>query len=245
VFVGFGNLDSKSRFRKMMYSAPVAKKVADTIYFGKTPLIPDQYRGPNPMEPPKTKSDSYNWLRDETRKDETVLNHIKAENDYCNNEMSHLKPLQDELYKEMLSHLKETDEDMPYPYGDYLYYSKTIKGKSYKIHCRKPLSADALTGEQIMLDENILAENQTHCDVHATETSPDHTLLAYSVDYDGSETYKVTVINLATGEVLPDIIEDISGDTTVLLSYHLSVLHSLLLLISFYINIILAGLYGG
>jgi oligopeptidase B len=145
----------------------------------------------------------------------------------------------------MLSHLKETDEDMPYPYGDYLYYSKTIKGKSYKIHCRKPLSADALTGEQIMLDENILAENQAHCDVHATETSPDHTLLAYSVDYDGSETYKVTVINLATGEVLPDIIEDISGDTTVLLSYHLSVLHSLLLLISFYINIILAGLYGG
>jgi len=166
------------------------------------------------MDPPKTKSDSYNWLRDETRKDETVLNHIKAENDYCNNEMSHLKPLQDELYVEMLSHLKETDEDMPYPYGDHSYYSKTIKGKSYRIHCRKPLSADASKGEQIILDENILAENQEYVDVNTVATSPDHTLLAYSVDYDGSETYKVTVKNLATGEVLLDVIEDISGDIT-------------------------------
>lgn len=175
------------------------------------------------MDPPKTKSDSYNWLRDETRKDETVLNHIKAENDYCNNEMSHLKPLQDELYVEMLSHLKETDEDMPYPYGDHSYYSKTIKGKSYRIHCRKPLSADASKGEQIILDENILAENQEYVDVNTVVTSPDHTLLAYSVDYDGSETYKVTVKNLATGEVLLDVIEDISGEASALFSYPLSV----------------------
>lgn len=28
---------------------------------------------------------------------------------------------------------------VPYPYGDFLYYSKTEKGKSYKIYCRKPL----------------------------------------------------------------------------------------------------------
>lgn len=194
-----------------LYSAPVAKKVVETIFFGKTPLFPDQYRGPMPMDPPRTKLDSYNWLRDETRKDEAVLNHIKAENEYCDNEMSHLKPLQDELYKEMLSHLKETDEDMPYPYGDYLYYSKTIKGKSYRIHCRKPLNSDD-GGEQIILDENIIAENQEYVDVSAIESSPDHKLLAYSVDYDGSETYTMTVKNILTGEVLPDIIEDISGD---------------------------------
>lgn len=64
------------------------------------------------MTPAKTKEDPYNWLRDESRKDEVVLSHIKAENDYCQQEMAPLVPLQEELYAEMLSHLKETDEDV-------------------------------------------------------------------------------------------------------------------------------------
>lgn len=202
-----------------LYSAPVAKKVAETMYFGKSPLFPDQYRGEQPMDPPKTKIDSYNWLRDETRKDKTVLNHIKAENEYCKNEMSHLKPLQDELYKEMLSHLKETDEEVPYPYGEYLYYSKTMKGKSYPIHCRKPLNGDDMKGEQIVLDENVISEDHEYVDVSSIAVSPDHALVAYSVDYDGSETYTMTVKNMLTGEVLSDVIGDISGEVVMMMMF--------------------------
>jgi protease II len=40
------------------------------------------------------------------------LSHIRAENMYCEERTEHLKPLQDVLYEEMLSHLKETDEEV-------------------------------------------------------------------------------------------------------------------------------------
>jgi protease II len=66
-----------------------------------------------------------------------VIDHIKAENAYCESEMSALAPLTDTLYKEMLQYLKESDEEVPYKSGDFEYYSKTVKGLSYTIHCRR------------------------------------------------------------------------------------------------------------
>jgi protease II len=32
------------------------------------------------------------------------------------------------------------------------------------------------------------------------------------VDYDGSETYTLAVKNILTGEILPDVVDEISGD---------------------------------
>ncbi|CAN0452920.1 unnamed protein product, partial [Hapterophycus canaliculatus] len=32
--------------------------------------------------------------------------------------------------------MKETDTEVPYRHGPYLYYSRSVKGKPYKIHCR-------------------------------------------------------------------------------------------------------------
>ena len=43
---------------------------------------------------------------------QTVLNHIRAENAYCAAQTDHLEKLQKELYDEMLSHLKETDDEV-------------------------------------------------------------------------------------------------------------------------------------
>lgn len=58
--------------------------------------------------------------------------------------MKPLAGLQDELYNDMLSHLKETDEDLPYKHGDYEYYSRTVQGLSYKIHCRKTIGPGSI-----------------------------------------------------------------------------------------------------
>lgn len=32
--------------------------------------------------------------------------------------------------------MKETDAQVPYRHGPYFYYSRSVKGKPYKIHCR-------------------------------------------------------------------------------------------------------------
>ncbi len=116
---------------------PVAKKVDKTIYFGKNVEKTDEYRGKNPMDPPLTKVDPYYWMRDDERSNPEVLAHLEAENKYCEKKMEHLKNYHSNLYDEMLSHMKETDESVPTPHDGYLYYSRNEEGKSYKIHCRK------------------------------------------------------------------------------------------------------------
>lgn len=41
----------------------------------------------------------------------------------------HLKKLEKTLYDDMLRHLKQTDQEVPWPWGEYLYYSRTVEGK--------------------------------------------------------------------------------------------------------------------
>jgi oligopeptidase B len=105
--------------------------------------------GENPtMNPPRELEDPYFWLRDDDRKDEEVLGYIKAENQYCEAQTAHLQALRDELYAEMKGHLKETDEEAPYRYGEWMYYTRTEEGKSYTIHCRRGLEPGA--AEQVL-----------------------------------------------------------------------------------------------
>jgi oligopeptidase B len=188
---------------------PIAKKVPTKIYIGKNPLKSNEFRGNNIMDPPIERLDDYQWLRDETRKNTEVLNHLKAENNYCAQQTKHLESLKNELYNDILSHLKETDDDLPYPYDDYEYYSRTVKGLSYKIHCRRKKGT---TNEEIILDENKLAEGHDYSDVSGYEPSPNHSILAYGIDNSGYETYSLRFKDMSTGKLLDDVIEEISGD---------------------------------
>ncbi|HBB94573.1 MAG TPA: oligopeptidase B, partial [Blastocatellia bacterium] len=63
--------------------------------------------------------------------------------------------LQEKLYNEILSHIKQTDVSVPYRWGDYFYYTRTKEGQQYPIYCRKQGSVDA--AEQILLDLNEMA----------------------------------------------------------------------------------------
>ena len=188
---------------------PIAKKVQSKIYIGKNLLKPDEYRGDNVMQPPIVHLDDYNWLRDETRKLPEVLDHLKRENQYTADKTKHLETLRNDLYSEILSHLKETDDDLPYPHDDYEYYSKTLKGLSYKIHCRR-LKGSSI--EEVILDENKLAEGHEYSVVSGHDPSPNHKLLAYGVDNSGYETYNLRILDMTTGQHLDDVIEDISGE---------------------------------
>lgn len=162
---------------------PVAKKIAhyDTT-FGDVRL------------------DNYHWLRERGNPD--VLKYLKEENKYTEAMMAHTKDLQETLYKEMVGRIKETDASVPVRHGDYFYYTRTEKGKQYPIHCRKKGSLDA--PEEILLDENEMAKGHKFFDIGVFKVSPNHKLLAFSVDTTGSETFTIRVKNLETGEILPD-----------------------------------------
>jgi oligopeptidase B len=144
--------------------------------------------------------DDYHWLRN--KKSPKVTAYLEAENAYTDAMMAPLGNFQELLYKEMLSHVKEDDEDVPYRKGEFFYYSRIEEGKQYQIYCRKKGNLDAR--EEIVLDLNALAKDKPYIDLGVYEVSPDGKLLAYSLDYSGFREYVLQFKNLETGEVYAD-----------------------------------------
>ena len=98
----------------------------------------------------ETLVDNYFWLRE--KESPAVMEHLKAEDAYTEAIMKPTAALQDKLYKEMLSHIKQTDVNVPYRQDGYYYYSRTEEGKQYPIFCRKKGSLTA--SEEVLLDMN-------------------------------------------------------------------------------------------
>jgi oligopeptidase B len=150
-----------------------------------------------------TLNDDYAWLRE--KEDPEVTEYLSAENAYSEAFTADLAPLRDELYDEMLSHIKQTDESAPYRDGDWWYYVRTEEGKQYSIFCRRRGSTVALEGpEQVILDGNQLAEGQAFFAIGANDISDDGRWLAYTTDLTGFRQYTLHIKDLETGETLPD-----------------------------------------
>ena len=148
----------------------------------------------------ETRIDNYFWLRH--RDDPDTMKYLEAENRYTEAMTAHTVELRSKLYDEMLGRIKQTDLSVPVLREGYYYYSRTEEGKQYAIHCRKRGSLEA--PEEILLDENALAEGKKYFRIGNFSVSPDHRLLAYSDDYDGDEEYTIRVKDLATGRMLVD-----------------------------------------
>jgi oligopeptidase B len=151
--------------------------------------------------------DNYFWLRDKTNPE--VKAYLEAENAYTDAVMRATEPLQRKLYDEMLGRIKETDVEVPYQDGGYLYYSRTEAGKQYPILCRKKGSLNA--PEEIVLDVNELAKGQAFMSLATYQVSEDGNLLAYTTDNTGFRQYTLGVKDLRTGEQLADHAERVGS----------------------------------
>ena len=159
--------------------------------------------------------DAYEWLR--AKDDAEVIAHLEAENAYADARTAHLAPLREKLFQEVRSRVLETDLSVPTRRGDWWFYSRTEEGAQYAIHCRTAAVDDdwtppslepgvAVPGEEVLLDGNVEAEGHDFFSLGAFDASDDGARLLWSVDVDGSELYTVHVRDLATGEMLPDVI---------------------------------------
>jgi oligopeptidase B len=151
--------------------------------------------------------DEYGWLRD--KKSAETIAYLEAENAYADAVMKPTEELQKKLYDEMLGRIKQTDVQVPYRKGAYLYYTRTVEGKQYPIHARKKGSVDA--EEEILLDVNQLAEGKKFMSVGSFAVSDDANLLAFSTDDNGYRQYKLFVKDLRTGKVSDVLAERIGG----------------------------------
>lgn len=148
--------------------------------------------------------DFYFWLRNRDNPD--VLAYLEAENAYTEAVMQPTEPLQTMLYQEMLSRIQEDDLSVPYRYGEFYYYTRTETGKAYPIHCRKYQTLEA--AEEVLLDENQLAEGAEYFQLGVFEVSPNHQILAYSIDTTGAERYTLYFLDLATRQPYSESIPD-------------------------------------
>ncbi len=146
-------------------------------------------------------ADDYAWMRE--RDNPEVRAYLEAENAHTGAVLAPLEGFRQALYKEMLGRIKETDLSVPYKNGDYFYYSRTVEGLQYPIHCRKRDSLES--AEEITLDVNALAKGKPFMAVGAYEVSEDGRLLAYSTDDTGYRQFALVVKTLATGAVSPPL----------------------------------------
>ena len=168
---------------------------------------PVAHREPHPTHlHGRTLVDDYAWLAQKSQP--VVLDYLQAENAYTAAAMHGTEPLQARLYQEMLSHILETDQSYPYPDHGFLYYTRTVEGLQYPIHCRK---AHLDAQEQILLDVNQLAVGQPFMAVGGMAVSPNGLMLAYSTDSTGFRQYTLHFRNLQTGQDLADAEERVGS----------------------------------
>ena len=170
-----------------------------------------------------TLSDDYRWLRDQEKPEVTA--YLEAENAYAETVMAPLAGLREQLYQEMLAHVKQTDVSVPFRDGDFWYYTRTEEGRQYAIHCRRPANPSLVAGsqsepepeeaadpvEQVLLDGNQLAEGHAFFAIGDTDVSDDGRWLAYTTDMTGFRQYTLSIKDLLTGETLPETVERVGS----------------------------------
>ena len=166
-----------------------------------------------------TRVDDYYWMRltDEQKsakeydiQTQRVIDYINLENIYKEQSLAHTNKLQDKLFNEMVARIKKDDNTTPYLKNGYYYYSRFEKNKEYAIHCRKKGSLDAK--EEIILDENELAEGYDYFALYDKYVSPDNNWLAFNIDTLSRRFYTIYFKDLRTGKILDTSIPNTEGD---------------------------------
>lgn len=168
-----------------------------------------------------TRVDDYFWMRlsDEQKEAENpdeqtkrVVDYLNAENAFLEDVMKHTESLQDSLFNEIKSRIKEDDQSVPVVKNGYSYYTRFEKGADYPLYCRKSLEPGA--EEVIMLNGPEMAEDYSYFAIGGRSVSENNELLAYSLDTVSRREYTIHIKNLETGEIFDDKIENTSGGIT-------------------------------
>ncbi|SMC06948.1 oligopeptidase B [Sulfobacillus thermosulfidooxidans DSM 9293] len=149
--------------------------------------------------------DDYYWLRE--RNNPEVIRYLEEENQYFESAMKPLEPLTEKLAKEIRSHIAEDDTEIPVQDGPYFYYKRMVANLEYPIYARKRANTrQELTQvpEEIILDLNTLAKPGEFLSVTVQKVSPNHQLLAFLENHDGTDRYTLRILDLRDHHFLPD-----------------------------------------
>jgi oligopeptidase B len=154
--------------------------------------------------------DNYFWLND--RENPEVIDYLNKENDFYTASTAHTKQFQTQLFDEMKSRIKEDDESVPYLYNGYYYITRFETGSDYPIYSRKKGSLSA--EEEIMFNCNEMAKGYKYFQLSGLSISINNQFATFALDTVGRRIYTLYIKNLETGEILSDMIENATGNST-------------------------------
>ncbi|OEZ61485.1 S9 family peptidase [Duganella sp. HH105] len=150
-------------------------------------------------------ADEYHWLQN--RNDPAVLSYLKAENAYTEAATAAIAPLAKSLAAELTARTTASDLTLPWRQGDFYYYARIVAGKQYPLNCRRRAAADGSyddsAPEDILLDQNRLAQGRKFFALEGMMPSPDGQLLAYRADTSGNHQFQLHIKDLRSGHELP------------------------------------------
>jgi oligopeptidase B len=150
-----------------------------------------------------SESDDYAWMSDHERPE--LRDYLAAERGYYDAHAALLSALTGRLAAESAGRIPDRAEDsVGWPLSGFIYRTRTPQGRENLQFLR---SQSGESGEQLLLDENIIGAETGYVEVGAREPSPDGALLAWSADCNGAEIYRLRIRDLRTGEDLADVIE--------------------------------------
>ncbi|XP_042377444.1 protease 2-like [Zingiber officinale] len=159
----------------------------------------------------KTWEDPYRWMSDTN--DSDLVEYLSRENAYAEAFMADASRLHQRLVGEMRSRMPAKVSTPPECWGPWSYYQYIPEGKEYPVLCRRLRHLDSFAKailsymrsyrEEILLDWNEIAEQYGYVHIGACRISPDHKLLAYTLDISGNESFSLQVKDLESGHVIP------------------------------------------
>ena len=155
-----------------------------------------------------TRIDNYYWLNN--RENSEVIDYLNEENKYSEAKLKHTENLQNDLYEEIIGRLDKEESSVPYLLDGYLYSQRYEKGNEYPVFKRKKEAINT-DKEEVLIDQNELAKNQSFCAIGQLGICSKNKILAYSVDFVSRRIYDIYFKNLQTGELLKDRIPNTSG----------------------------------
>ncbi|MDA0368301.1 MAG: S9 family peptidase [Proteobacteria bacterium] len=177
-----------------------------------TPTPPIAARKDSGTDDPYAWLRADNWqdvIRDPAVLDPEIRAYLVAENAYTERALAPVRDLASALVGEMRARIKEDDASVPVPVDDFRYFVRYEQGGQHPLYCRTKGDDGP---EEILLDADDESAGEAFYRVATWVISADHKRYAYTVDLAGGEDYRLRVRSSATGALIEDTLNGLSGD---------------------------------
>lgn len=148
------------------------------------------------------RDDEFYWLRE--RDNPAVIDWLDRENARADAVLAADRALKDSLLEEMRARIQPETDSVPYRHGPYEYFYRYAPDADYPQYIRQPIGDGA---EELLLDAEALASGHEYFALDAFVVSPEHQRAAVAIDTLGDGVYSIQVVDLASGEFLPTLVE--------------------------------------